>query len=80
MRDLRKNEVVKFTAMDEFTGQEMELIGTVIGDYKAVRKQYPEEAGEASEDSYLLKVGSRSGLFVITRDDVLESFGIKEEQ
>lgn len=80
MRDLRKNEVVRFTAMDEFTGQEMELIGTVIGDYKAVRKQYPEEAGNASEDTYLLKVGNRSGLFVITRDEVVEALGKKEEQ
>lgn len=58
MRDLRINEVIKFTAMDEFTGQEIELIGTVKGDYKAVRKQYPEEAGEASEDSYLVAVGN----------------------
>lgn len=57
MRDLRKNEVVRFTAMDEFTGEEMELIGTVKGDYKAVRKRYPEEAGEASSDTYLVEVG-----------------------
>ena len=78
MRDLRVNEVIKFSAIDEFTGQEMELIGTVIGDYRAVRKQYPEEAGEASEDTYLVQVGNRSGLFIITRDEVLESLGIKE--
>lgn len=78
MRDLRIGEIVKFTAMDEFTGQEMELTGTVIGDHKAVRKQYPEEAGEAPEDSYLLKVDNRSGLFMITRDEVLESLETKE--
>lgn len=80
MRDLRKNEVIKFTAMDEFTGQDMELIGTVKGDYRAIRKQYPEEAGEASEDTFLVAVGNRSGLFVITRDEVLEVIGKKEEQ
>lgn len=78
MRDLRIGEVVKFTAMDDFTGKEMELIGTVIGDHKEVRKRFPEEAGEASEDAYLVQVTSQSGLFIITRDEVLKSLGIKE--
>ncbi len=78
MRDIKIDEVVKFTVIDEFTGQEMQLIGTVKGDYIKVREQYPKEAGSASEDTYLIEVGNRSGLFVITRDEVLKSFGIKE--
>ena len=80
MRDLRIDEVIKFTAMDEFTGQEMELIGTVTGDYIKVRKQYPEEAGEASSDTYLIEVGNRSGKFIVALDEVLEVIGKKEEQ
>ena len=80
MRDLKIGEVVRFSTIDDFTGKEMELIGTVKGDYRAVRKQYPEEAGNASRDAYLVEVGNRSGLFVITRDEVVEALGKKEEQ
>ena len=47
MRDLKIGEVVRFSAIDDFSGKEMELIGTVTGDYKEVRKRYPEECGEA---------------------------------
>jgi hypothetical protein len=75
MRDLRIDEVIKFTAMDEFTGQEIELIGVVIGNYIKVRKQYPEEYGEASDDLYLVEVGNRSGLFIVALDEVLEVIG-----
>jgi len=57
MKDLKIGDVVRFSAMDEFTGQNMELVGTVKGDYKEVRKQYPEECAEACKGDYLVKVG-----------------------
>ena len=80
MRELRKNEVIKFSMMDDFTGNEMELIGTIIGDHEEVRRRFPEECGEAEDGVYLVEVAQRSGLFVVTRDDVLEVLGEKEEQ
>ena len=79
MRPLRMNEVIRFSAIDDFTGETMELIGTVIGDYKEVRKRFPEEMGEAEEGFYLVKVGRRSGLFVVSCDEILESFAINKE-
>ena len=80
MRDLKIGEVVRFSAIDDFSGKEMELIGTVTGDYKEVRKRYPEECGEAPGGFYLVKVGDRSGLFVVSRDEVLKSLGKKEKK
>lgn len=77
MRALRENEVIKFSAIDDFTGQEMTLIGTVIGDHEAVRKQFPEECAEVEEGFYLIKVGTHSGLFVVSRDEILEVIGKK---
>ncbi len=79
MRPLRMKEVIKFSSLDDFSGQEMELIGIVIGDYKEVRKRFPEECGEAEEGFYLVRVGQRAGLFVVMIDEVLESFAIHEE-
>lgn len=79
MRPLKNGEIIRFSAMDDFTGEEMELIGTVIGDHKAVRHQFPEECGEAEEGFYLVKVGNRSGLFVVAMDEVLEVLGKKKE-
>lgn len=59
MRDLKIDEMIRFSAMDDFTGKEMKLIGTVTGDYKEVRKRYPEEAGEACNGFYLAKVDDK---------------------
>lgn len=78
MRPLREGEIIRFSTMDDFTGEEMELIGTVIGDHEAVRIKFPEECGEAEEGFYLVRVGHRSGLFVVAVDEVLESLGIKK--
>ena len=64
MRDLKIGEVVRFSAIDDFTGKEMKLIGTVTGDYKEVRKRYPEEAGEACEGFYLVEVGNIERAFL----------------
>jgi len=75
MRDLRIGEVVRFSAIDDFTGEEMELIGEVIGNHEAVKKQFPEECEDVVPGFYLVKVGRQSGLFVISRDEVLEVIG-----
>jgi hypothetical protein len=77
MRPLRKGDVIKFTAMDDFTGEKMKLIGEVIGDYEAVRHQFPEECSEAEEGVYLVGVGYYSALFVVAMHEVLEVLGIK---
>ena len=71
-RELRIGERVKFNSINEFIAQEEELTGKVIGDYKAVKKQYPEECGEVKEGFYLVKVAERPGNFIIHQDEVLE--------
>ena len=79
MRDLKIDEMIRFSAMDDFTGEEIKLIGTIIGNHEAIKKHYPEEYGEASNGLYLVKVGSRSGLYIVNADEVLKILK-KEEQ
>jgi len=71
MKTLKIGEVVRFSAIDDFTGQKMELIGKVIGDHRAVKHAYPEECAEVEAGFYLVSVGNRSH-FVIGTDEVLE--------
>lgn len=53
MRPLREGEIIRFSTMDDFTGEDMELIGTVIGDHEAVREKFPEECAEQRKDFIL---------------------------
>ncbi len=54
MKNLEVGQRIRFSAMDEFTGQQIEVIGDVEGDYKEVRKKWPEEMALADKDVYLV--------------------------
>lgn len=73
---LRKGQTIKFIAMDNFTGEEIELSGTVVGDHRMVKEKYPIEMGETDEksDMYLIEVPNRSGNFVVHISELIGDF------
>lgn len=54
MKKLRKGQMIIFSSMNDFTGQSMELEGTVVGNHLDVRKKWPIEQGEADEGMFLV--------------------------
>ena len=74
----RKGQLVKFKAMDDFTGEEIELSGTIVGDYKMIKEKYPLEMGEVDKKSnlYLVEVSNRSGKFVVHISEVIKNLGV----
>jgi len=46
MKELKTGNIVDFLSIDEFTGKEVKLTGKILGDYLAVRKQFPIECAE----------------------------------
>lgn len=74
MRRLRKGDEIKFNAMSELTGQELVLTGKILGDKKAVRKQWPLECGQA-DNCYLVKTVDNFGndyLHVVHPEEIIE--------
>jgi len=71
---LRKGQIIKFKAIDDFTGKEIELSGIVVGDYKMIKEKYPLEMGEVDKKSnlYLVKVFNRSGNFVVHMSEIIK--------
>lgn len=71
---LRKGQVIRFKAMNDFIGEEIELSGTVVGDYRMIKEKYPIEMGEVDKKSnlYLVEVSSRSGNYVIHISEIIK--------
>jgi len=71
---LRKGQTIKFTAIDDLTGQEVKLTGVVVGDYKMIKKDFPLEMGEVDKKSnlYLVDVPNRSGKFVVHISEIIK--------
>jgi len=71
---LRKGQIIKFKAIDDFTGKEIELSGIVVGDYKMIKEKYPLEMGEVDKKSnlYLVEVPNRSGNFVVHMSEIIK--------
>ena len=71
---LRKGQTIKFTAIDNLTGQEVKLIGVVVGDYVIIKKNFPLEMGEVDNKSnlYLVEVPNRSGKFVVHISEIIK--------
>ena len=71
---LRKGQVIRFKAMDDFTGEEMELSGTVIGDWKKIKKNYPIEQGGVDENSnmFLVKALHWDGNYIVHISEIIK--------
>lgn len=73
MKELKTGNLIKFLHIDEFSGKKVILNGKIIGNYLAVRKQYPIECAEIPKDFFLVKVEDRSGFHVVGIDQILGS-------
>ena len=73
MQKLKTVKTIKFFAIDEFTGKRVKLTGKILGNHKAVKKQFPIECGEAQKGTFLVKVENRSGFYVISDYEILEA-------
>jgi len=71
MGRLKTGEIIKFSAIDEFTGRKTELIGKILGNHEAVRKAFPIECAEVPKSFFLVEVDNYSGLFVVGNDQIL---------
>lgn len=71
---LRKGQIIKFKAMDDFTGEEIELSGTVIGDWKKIKKQYSTEQGGVDENSnvFLVKAAHWAGNHIVHISEIIK--------
>ena len=65
---------IRFSAIDDFTGQEIEREGTIVGYGDAVRKKWPEEMGEADDSMLLVQVEmpERDIYHAVAKNEVLE--------
>ena len=71
---LRKGQTIRFKAMDDFTGEEMELSGTVVGDWKKIKKDYPTEQGGVDENSdvFLVKAAHWAGNHIVHISEIIK--------
>ena len=72
IKKLWKNQTIKFIAMNDFTGENEELTGTIIGGYRAAKRRFPAECANIGEGNYLVEVKNRAGLFVVSKEDILK--------
>lgn len=65
---------IRFSTIDDFTGQEIEREGTIVGYGDAVRKKWPEEMGEADDSMLLVQVEmpERDIYHAVAKNEVLE--------
>ncbi len=73
---LKKDQKIKFMAINELTGRNIKLSGTVIGGYIMIRKDYPLEMGDVDKksDLYLVDVPDHGGVkfFVVHISEVIK--------
>lgn len=74
MKKLELQQRIRFSAICDFTGQEVENEGIVVGYGDAVRRKWPEEMAEADDSMYLVKVKmpEREIYFAVHISEVLE--------
>ena len=71
------NEQIRFKAIDDFTGEELNLKGKIVGFAKDIKKMSSVEFGELSdeEEVYLVKsivAGEERGYHVVYEDEILK--------
>lgn len=80
--NLRKGQIIRFRAMDDMTGNEVELSGTIVGDWAKIKKNYPEEIGGVDENSevFLVDALHYSERFIVYREEILKTLGKENEK
>ena len=71
-REIKKGDRIAFKAIDELGATNFTPIGIVIGLGEEVRKKYPVECAEASDDMILVKSTDHGNLYVVHPSEVLE--------
>jgi hypothetical protein len=69
---VKKGDRIAFRAVDELGATNFTPIGIVIGFGEEVRKKYPVECAEASDDMLLVKSTDHGNLYVVHPSEVLE--------
>ncbi|TET22767.1 MAG: hypothetical protein E3J76_04545 [Candidatus Aminicenantes bacterium] len=69
---VKKGDRIAFRAVDELGATNFTPIGVVIGFGEEVRKKYPVECAEASDDMLLVKSTDHGNLYVVHPSEVLE--------
>lgn len=71
---LRKGSIIRFISMDEFTGQEVEITGKIVGDWEAIKRGHPEEYGGVDENSevYLVSALHYAERFIVYKDEIIK--------
>jgi len=79
---LKIGNIIKFLSIDDFTGKEVELTGSIIGDFLKVRDTYPIECAEIHEGTFLVREteGHSNRLFVVNDYEIVSGDNQKEEE
>ena len=71
-KEIAKGDRIAFKAIDELAGTKFTPIGIVIGFGEEIRKKYPVECAEASDDMILVKSTDHGNLYVVHPSEILE--------
>lgn len=80
---IKKGQTIKFAYPSDLAGVPLILTGTVIGHGKEVRQKWPEECGEASDSTLLIKLQDIYGNILyhaVNPEDVEEILPSEEEK
>lgn len=78
-KKIRRGHKIAFRAIDELSGKEFTPVGKVIGRGKEIRKRYPKEMAEASDNMILVKSTDHGNLYVVDPSEVLEIIKAKQK-
>ncbi len=72
----RKGQLIKFKTIDDFTGAEIELSGTIVGDWKKIKKNYPIELSgvDKNSDVFLVKATHWNGNHIVHISEMIGDF------
>lgn len=79
---LRKGSTIRFISMDDLTGEKIEVIGKIIGDWRKIREGYPEECAWINLESevFLVEAQNYAERFLVYREEILKSQGKEAQQ
>lgn len=81
MKNLTKNQTIKFRHISELTGAEIVLVGTIVGFGPAVRYKWPDELAEAPDEIMLVwrqDAFGNDGHYAVLPEDVVNDMDEEE--